>query len=130
MQNARYTFDYLIVSVYSDDLKSLVYLKYCFKESLRLYPPVSVNGRVLASPTKFGNYEMPEGTVAVAIIYAVHHHPDFWENPEVRLTEGSNYCRLLDVYFICKEFDPLRFSPERSKDRHSYAFVPFSAGPR
>ena len=42
--------------------------------------------------------------------WAVHCHPDFWENPE--------------------SFDPDRFAPERSANRHPYAYFPFGGGPR
>ena len=67
-----------------EDLKSLVHLKYCIKESLRLFPPVAGTGRVLSAPTEIDGRLIPEGTTVIAHIYGVHHHPDFWENPDVR----------------------------------------------
>ena len=51
---------------------------------MRLFPPVPATGRVLAQPTDIVGYKMPKGTPTVANIYAVHRHPDFWENPDVR----------------------------------------------
>ena len=65
-------------------MKSLEYLKYCVKESMRLFPPVSSVGRVLAKPTEIAGFKMPAGTSVAVGIYMVHHHPDFWENPYVR----------------------------------------------
>ena len=67
----------------SDDMKQLVHLKYCIKESLRLFPPVSVVGRVLDQDTNITGHVMPKGTSVTLFIYAVHRHPDFWENPDV-----------------------------------------------
>ncbi len=67
-----------------EDLKSLEYLKCCIKESLRLYPPVSLMGRVLAQDTTIGGHTMPKGTPLTICVYTIHRHPDFWENPNVR----------------------------------------------
>ena len=58
-------------------------LKYCIKESLRLFPPVSVVGRVLDQDTNITGHVMPKGTSVTLSTYAVHRHPDFWENPDV-----------------------------------------------
>ena len=65
-------------------MKGLVYLKYCIKESMRLFPPVCAIGRVLDQDTTITGYNMPKGTEVECIMYAIHRHPDFWENPEVR----------------------------------------------
>jgi cytochrome P450 len=74
-----------MIILFSDDMKQLVYLKYCIKESLRLFPPVSGLGRVLDQDTNITGHVMPKGTSVTLSIYAVHRHPDFWENPDVMI---------------------------------------------
>ena len=114
-------------------MKQLVHLKYCIKESLRLFPPVCIVGRVLDQDTNITGYVMPKGTSVALSIYAVHRHPDFWENPDVIILNDIKLTNINYRYFLfclLQEFDPLRFTPENSKGRHPHAFVPFSAGPR
>ena len=68
-----------------EDLKSLEYLKYCIKESNRLFPPVHGVGRILRENTEICGYKLPKGVSAFCNIYIVNRHPDFWENPTVSL---------------------------------------------
>ena len=83
------------LSTPSEDMKSLVHLKYCIKESLRLFPPVCVVGRVFDQDTTITGYTMPKGTSVVCHMYALHRHPDFWENPEVSTANYSTgLCNL------------------------------------
>ncbi|XP_076804408.1 cytochrome P450 4X1-like [Clavelina lepadiformis] len=103
--------------ILSDDILKLKILSRCLKETLRLYPVGSFVGRVLTSDMTFKNpYHPPQtitldkGTSVAIHFYALHHHPDFWESPEV--------------------FDPDRFTPERSKGRSPFAYLPFSGGSR
>ena len=42
--------------------------------------------------------------------YILHRHPDFWSAPE--------------------EFQPARFAGIDAKERHRFAYIPFSVGPR
>lgn len=53
---------------------------------------------------------IPKGTIAVVIIYDLHRDPRLWTEPN--------------------KYDPDRFLPERSANRHPYSYIPFSAGPR
>eukprot|EP00058_Branchiostoma_floridae_P027886 XP_002613377.1 hypothetical protein BRAFLDRAFT_68363 [Branchiostoma floridae] len=94
-----------------EDLPSMKYITLCVKESLRLYPAVPEILRTVETPLTFSDGRtLPEGSQVYINLRLLHRNPHIWEKPE--------------------EYDPLRFSPENSKGRHAYAFVPFSAGPR
>ncbi|XP_075038132.1 cytochrome P450 4B1-like [Mixophyes fleayi] len=94
-----------------EDLGKLPYTTMCMKESMRLYPPVPGVARELSQPITFcDGRSLPKGTTIFLSIYSINRHPSIWDNPEV--------------------FDPLRFSPDNSSNRHAYSFLPFSAGPR
>ena len=92
------------------DLPALGYTRRVFEESLRLYPPAWVLGRVALGDDQLGDYIVPAGTIIAISPYTLHRHPKFWEDPE--------------------RFDPERFTQERSAERHRYAYIPFGAGPR
>lgn len=93
-----------------EDLPRLGLALRVFKESLRLYPPVFMFGRVSCEAVRIGHYLLPKGTVVLVAPYALHHRKEVWPDPE--------------------RFDPDRFLPEREQKRHKSAFLPFSAGPR
>uniref|UniRef100_A0A8D2CQJ5 Uncharacterized protein n=1 Tax=Sciurus vulgaris TaxID=55149 RepID=A0A8D2CQJ5_SCIVU len=94
---------------FRDHLDQMPYTTMCIKEALRLYPPVPSIGRKLSKPITFPDgRSLPKGIIVTLSIYALHHNPKVWPNPEV--------------------FDPFRFAPNSS--RHSHSFLPFSGGPR
>lgn len=94
----------------ADDIGKFKFLGMCMKESLRMFPPVPLTPRHVENDVELAGYRIPAGTVLFVSSLVMHHLPWLWENPEV--------------------YDPYRFSPERSKDRHPYAFLPFIHGPR
>ncbi|NXA06509.1 CP4B1 protein, partial [Sapayoa aenigma] len=94
-----------------EDLGKMTYTTMCIKESLRLFPPVPSVSRQLSKPITFPDgRSLPAGCLVGLNIFGIHRNRDVWEDPEI--------------------YDPLRFSPENSAQRHSHAFLPFSAGPR
>uniref|UniRef100_A0A8C8EAZ7 Cytochrome P450 n=1 Tax=Otus sunia TaxID=257818 RepID=A0A8C8EAZ7_9STRI len=96
---------------FREDLGKMTYTTMCIKESLRLFPPVPAVSRCLSKSVTFSDgRSLPAGCQVGLNIFAIHRNRDVWEDPEV--------------------YDPLRFSPENSAQRHSHAFLPFSAGSR
>ncbi len=92
----------------TEQLDRLILTEYAFKESLRMMPPVPSIPRRALKDFSFGGYDIPAGTsVGTAITYT-HRMPEYWPDPE--------------------RFDPLRFTPEASKGRHRFAWVPFGGG--
>uniref|UniRef100_A0A8C2M1D4 Cytochrome P450 4A10 n=1 Tax=Cricetulus griseus TaxID=10029 RepID=A0A8C2M1D4_CRIGR len=96
-------------SITWDHLDQMPYTTMCIKEALRLYPPVPAIVRELITPVTFPDgRSLPKGVSVTLSIYALHHNPKVWPNPEV--------------------FDPSRFASD--SPRHSHSFLPFSGGAR
>ena len=93
-----------------EHVERLSYTRAVFDEAMRLYPPAPLIARRAVRPFALGPARIEADTVLVVPIYALHRHRALWDAPE--------------------RFDPDRFSPERARTRHRYAFMPFGAGPR
>lgn len=83
--------------------------KQVIEESLRLYPPVYFIDRVNIEDDEFDGLHFEKGSSFLMSLYEIHRHKKLWEHPD--------------------EFNPDRFSPEKSKTYSSHYF-PFGAGPR
>lgn len=92
------------------DLRELPTVKHVIDESMRLRPPFYISGRTAVGEDEIGGLTIKAGSVVIMSVYAMHRHPAIWPNPE--------------------GFDPERFLPDASKDRHPSAFLPFSTGPK
>ncbi|MFY9610871.1 MAG: cytochrome P450 [Blastocatellia bacterium] len=93
-----------------DDLDRLPYTRMVFAESMRLYPPAWGLPREAIGDDTLGGYHIPAGSLVNLSQWVTQRHPDFWEKPE--------------------QFDPERFTPERSEGRPRYAYFPFGGGAR
>jgi cytochrome P450 len=92
------------------DLAQLPYTRMVFEEAMRLYPPVWIIMRKALQEDSLGGNKIAANTYILWSTYAIHRHPDFWEEPE--------------------KFEPERFSVERSAGRPRHVYIPFSHGPR
>ena len=92
-----------------DSLESAFHMQLFIHEVLRCYPPGWASFRRTMDPFELGNYVIPKNTTIIVSIYNLHHHPDFWEEPE--------------------KFNPHRFNPS-NEVMEKAMFVPFGLGPR
>ncbi|XP_046625289.1 cytochrome P450 4g15 [Neodiprion virginianus] len=94
------------------DTLEMKYLERCLMETLRMYPPVPIIAREIKTDLKLasGDYTLPAGATVVIGTFKMHRQANIYPNPDV--------------------FNPDNFLPEKTANRHYYAFVPFSAGPR
>ncbi|XP_061196670.1 cytochrome P450 4F3-like [Saccostrea echinata] len=93
------------------DLERLEYLTQCIKEGMRLHSPVPAIMRINQSPITANNHVIPAGSDVIISIYSLHHNVEVW---------GEDHM----------QFKPDRFTKENIEKRDSFAFCPFSAGPR
>lgn len=93
-----------------EDLKRLDYTDCVFKESLRLYPSSWGMSRVVLEDYQYKNYLFPKGSDFIVAQWGLHRSAEYWHEP--------------------LKFDPERFTPERIKQVHKYAYLPFGAGAR
>lgn len=93
-----------------DDVPRLEYTIQVLHEALRLCPPAAGIGRLALRDIAVDGYRIEAGTLMAVGIYALHRDPSLWDRPLV--------------------FDPERFSPENSKNRDRWHFIPFAGGGR
>ena len=79
-------------------------------EALRLYPPFWTIDRIALGDDEIGGVHIPAGTLVMPYIYGTHRNPAHWQDAD--------------------SFDPSRFEPGPSKERHPFAYIPFGGGPR
>ncbi|XP_076642431.1 cytochrome P450 4g15 [Halictus rubicundus] len=94
------------------DTLEMKYLERCLLETLRMYPPVPIIAREIKTDLKLasGDFVVPGGCTVVVGTIRLHRQASIYPNPDT--------------------FNPDNFLPEKTANRHYYAFVPFSAGPR
>ncbi|VDM79775.1 unnamed protein product [Strongylus vulgaris] len=93
-----------------EDIKQMVYLEKCIKESLRLTPSVPLIARKLVEDVVVGETTLPEGLTVVVVPVTTARDSRYWEKPD--------------------EFYPEHFDADKLAGRDPFSYVPFSAGPR
>lgn len=93
-------------------LAAMPYLAGVVSESLRLWPPAALGGRLVVEDVTFDGHVIPAGTTVLFSQYVTHRDPDRWP-------------------------DPLRFDPERwvegsptYRPPQPHAYIPFGGGYR
>jgi cytochrome P450 len=90
---------------------SLPYLDKFVKETQRLHNASFQPGRTTKTEVVLpGGYRLPENSVIVPALYAIHTNPNVWRDPF--------------------RFDTERWETEEVKKRHRCAYIPFATGPR
>lgn len=93
-----------------EDLPRLSYTEMVLSESMRLYPPAWLLGRIAIADYPIGEYTVPAGSTILMSQYIVHHDRRYYPNPF--------------------RFDPQRWTPEAKASRPRFAYFPFGGGPR
>lgn len=93
-----------------DGVKKLSFIRNVFKETLRLYPPITFIPRVALQRSKIGKAWVKKGAMVMIAPWVMHRHRDYWVNPDA--------------------FDPDRFSAARDAELTPHSYIPFGQGQR
>ena len=89
--------------------RRMPYARAIFRETLRLYPPITFMPRVALKPATVGGRRLRRGALVMIAPWTLHRHKAYWHDPD--------------------RFDPDRFLPEGESAQTPGAFIPFGAGP-
>ncbi|MEM6774864.1 MAG: cytochrome P450 [Pseudomonadota bacterium] len=92
-----------------EQLRRLPYVRAVFRETLRLYPPITFMPRVALKDTTIGPRRLPRGALVMISPWTLHRHRDYWPDAHA--------------------FRPERFLPENDDALVDGAYIPFGQGP-
>jgi cytochrome P450 len=94
-------------------LNQLTYTDQVIKETLRLFAPSPIIGRIVSEDVQLKSVDitLPTGTIILISTHRVHKDKSIW---------GED----------AADFKPERFDKNLNDKRHAYSYIPFSAGPR
>src|SRR5205085_8806239 len=92
------------------DYPRLPYTEMVIAESMRIYPPAWLIGRMAMEDVAIGGFTIPKGSVAIVSQIVTHRDERFWPEP--------------------MRFDPTRFTADAKAARPKFAYFPFGGGPR
>lgn len=93
-----------------DSIRPMVLTRDVFRETLRLYPPVSFLMREVATPTRMRNKDVKPGDLLVVSPWLVQRNEDNFPCPHA--------------------FKPERFEDDTQREACKHAYLPFGKGPR
>ncbi len=91
-----------------EHIRQLPMVKAFFKETLRLYPPITFMPRVALEATNVGGRRLKRGALVMISPWTLHRHQQFWPRPNT--------------------FMPERFLPENEGGLMPGAYIPFGQG--
>ncbi|MEO1081295.1 MAG: cytochrome P450 [Pseudomonadota bacterium] len=92
-----------------EQLRRLPFVRAVFRETLRLYPPITFMPRVALQDTTIGPRRLPRGALVMISPWTLHRHRDYWTDAHA--------------------FRPERFLPENDDALVDGAYIPFGQGP-
>lgn len=90
--------------------RHLPFVRAVFRETARLYPPITFIPRVATRATELGGWPVRRGAMIMVSPWTIHRHRDLWARPD--------------------EFDPSRFMPGAETSIVPGSYIPFGHGPR
>ena len=95
---------------HAGDLPDLAYTRMALAESMRLYPPAWLLGRVAVEDHDVRSYVIPRGSFVVLSPWVVHRSSTYFADPE--------------------QFEPERWRAERRNGHPRFSYFPFGGGSR
>lgn len=93
-----------------EDVERMPWLKACFLEAMRLYPPVWHIPRVAVDDDVVNGYRVPAGSRIMVSVWSTHRDPVVYDRPE--------------------EFEPERWMNGGAAERPRFSYLPFGGGRR